>query len=91
MALTVALVLSLCLSCILAAPANKTVNVGYYAESLCPDCIALSTKYMDKAVNEVSIAGLTRLIFYLFTGDLVDAFVLFCFVLFFYRCFSFLI
>lgn len=43
----------LSLPLILGAPLNQTVTVGYYAESLCPDCLAFSTKHMDEAVAKV--------------------------------------
>ena len=32
----------------------EKVMVGYYAESLCPDCIAFSTGPMKSAVEQVS-------------------------------------
>ena len=41
------------LSLIASSFGDNKVQVGFYAESLCPDCIALSTKYMNKAVEEV--------------------------------------
>lgn len=34
---------------------DDKVQVGYYAESLCPDCIAFSRGPMNDAVNEVYI------------------------------------
>ena len=43
------------LSLIASSFGDNKVQVGFYAESLCPDCIALSTKYMNKAVEEVSL------------------------------------
>ena len=45
------------LSLIASSFGDDKVLVGFYSESLCPDCIALSTKYMYKAVEEVSLCG----------------------------------
>ena len=51
-----AVILVLCsLPFLQAAPLNQTVMVGYYSESLCPDCLAFSTKHMNKAIEEVCI------------------------------------
>ena len=36
------------------APDTTKVRVGYYAESLCPDCLAFSNGPMNKAVKEVN-------------------------------------
>ena len=43
------------LSLIASSFGDDKVQVGFYSESLCPDCIALSTKYMNKAVEEVGL------------------------------------
>ena len=31
------------------------ITVGYYAESLCPDCIAMTTGPMNEAITNVSL------------------------------------
>lgn len=43
----------ICLPLVFSAPFDQLVTVGYYAESLCPDCIAFSTKHMDEAIEKI--------------------------------------
>ena len=49
-----ACLVAFCVPALQEESSNKVV-VGYYAESLCPDCIDLSIGAMNKAVNEVCI------------------------------------
>ena len=44
---------SLVLAVATATRDTTKVRVGYYAESLCPDCLAFSNGPMNKAVKEV--------------------------------------
>ena len=54
MALAARIVLALCLAGLweLGRAADK-VQLGFYSESLCPDCIALANGPLEKAMNEV--------------------------------------
>ena len=36
------------------AQAVENVQLGFYSESLCPDCIAFANGPLEKAMNEVS-------------------------------------
>ena len=50
-------VLVLLTVCVRAAISDDKVTVGYYAESLCPDCLELSNGPLTDAFEKVGLAS----------------------------------
>ena len=50
-----ALIVTFAALAVLSAPAEcaEKVQLGFYSESLCPDCIYYANEALDKAINEV--------------------------------------
>ena len=47
--------LAVCLGTVVCGPLSDKVEIGFYSEALCPDCLALSNGPLTEAFKEASL------------------------------------